>query len=335
MTFRTIAIRLISTLLTFLGVAIVVFVMVRVAPGDPIAMMISPGASQADIAQLRALYGLDKSIVVQFFTWFGAILTGDFGTSISLRENVRSVVLDHVPATLELATLALLIAVSLGATLALVAARYRGSSLEVGIDVFNGLTLSVPDFLWGLLLILLFGVAVPLFEISGRVSPDLELPFMTHFYLIESLLRLRFDLTRDLLGHMLMPALALALPLAAVIAQVLKTSLKEVMHQDYVLLARTRGFSEFHVLLFEALRNAAIPALTVTGVQFTFLIGGTVIVERLFSYEGLGNLAIDAVTNRDLPLIQGIVLLFAALFVGINLAVDLVAVLLNPRLRNG
>jgi ABC-type dipeptide/oligopeptide/nickel transport system permease component len=335
MTSRTIAIRLISTLLTFLGVAIVVFVMVRVAPGDPIAMMISPGASQADIAQMRALYGLDKSIMVQFFSWFGAILTGDFGTSISLRESVRSVVLDHIPATLELASLALLIAVCLGASLALVAARYRGSGLEVGIDVFNGLTLSVPDFLWGLLLILLFGVAVPLFEISGRVSPDLELPFVTHFYLVESLVRLRFDLTRDLLGHLLMPALALALPLAAVIAQVLKTSLKEVLHQDYVLLARTRGFSEFHVLLFEALRNAAMPALTVTGVQFTFLIGGTVIVERLFSYEGLGNLAIDAVTNRDLPLIQGIVLLFAVLFVGINLAVDLLAVVLNPRLRNG
>jgi len=257
MTSRTIAIRLISTLLTILGVAIVVFVMVRVAPGDPIAMMISPGASQADIAQLRALYGLDKPIMAQFFTWFGAILAGDFGTSISLRESVRSVVLDHLPATLELATLALLIAVLLGTTLAVIAARYRGSGLEVGIDVFNGLTLSVPDFLWGLLLILLFGVAVPLFEISGRVSPDLELPFATHFYLIESVLRLRFDLTRDLLGHMLMPALALALPLAAVIAQVLKTSLKEVLHQDYVLLARTRGFSEFHVLLAEALRNAA------------------------------------------------------------------------------
>jgi ABC-type dipeptide/oligopeptide/nickel transport system permease component len=335
MTARTIAIRLISTLLTFLGVAIVVFVMVRVAPGDPIAMMISPGASQADIAQLRALYGLDQPIIAQFFTWFGAVLAGDFGTSISLRENVRSVVLDHLPATLELATLALLIAVGLGTTLALVAARYGGSGLEVGIDVFNGLTLSVPDFLWGLLLILLFGVAVPLFEISGRVSPELVLPFATHFYLIESLLRLRFDLTRDLIGHMVMPALSLALPLAAVIAQVLKTSLKEVMHQDYVLLARTRGFSEFHVLLTEALRNAAIPALTVAGVQFTFLIGGTVIVERLFSYEGLGNLAIDAVTNRDLPLIQGIVLLFSMLFVAINLAVDLLAVLLNPKLRHG
>jgi ABC-type dipeptide/oligopeptide/nickel transport system permease component len=134
---------------------------------------------------------------------------------------------------------------------------------------------------------------------------------------------------------MLMPAMALALPLAAVISHILKTSLKEVMLQDYVLIARTKGFSETYVLLHEALRNAVTPSLAVIGVQFTFLLGGTVIVERLFSYEGLGNLAIDAVINRDLPLIQGIVLLFAVLFVGVNLAVDLCTVALNPRLRHG
>ena len=141
--------------------------------------------------------------------------------------------------------------------------------------------------------ILLFGVAIPIFDISGRVTPTLELPFVTPFFLLESIVRLRFDLTADLLGHMIMPALALALPLAAVVSQILKTSLKEAMHQDYALIARTKGFSETYVLLFEALRNAVTPSLTVVGVQFTFLIGGTVIVERLLSYEGLGNLAID------------------------------------------
>lgn len=328
-------IRLVSTLLTFFGVAVVVFIIVRVAPGDPIAMMISPGASPEDIANLRALYGFDKSVAAQFLIWLAQVLHGDFGMSISLRQSVTLVVLEHLPATLELAGLALLMAMALGGGLAIVAARFRDTATEVAVDIFNGFTLSVPDFLWGLLLILIFGVAVPLFEISGRVSPDLELPFITHFYLLESLLRLRLDITRDLLAHMVMPALALALPLAAVISQVLKSSLKEVLGQDYVLLARTKGFSQMHVLLFEALRNAVIPALAVTGVQFTFLIGGTVIVERLFSYEGLGNLAIDAVTNRDLPLIQGIVLLFAVIFMAINFGVDLIATFLNPRLRHG
>ncbi|HCP78727.1 MAG TPA: ABC transporter permease, partial [Pusillimonas sp.] len=173
------------------------------------------------------------------------------------------------------------------------------------------------------------------FYISGRVSPQLDFDFTTHFYLFEALLRLRFDVVQNLLAHMLMPALALALPLAAIISQLLKQSLKEVLQLDYTVLARVRGFTETQVILREALRNAALPTLTLIGVQFTFLIGGTVIVERLFAYEGLGNMAIDAVINRDLPLIQGIVLMFACLFILVNLVVDLLYTVLNPRLRHG
>ena len=328
-------VRLLTMLVTLFGVAIVVFVVIRVAPGDPIAMMLPPGASDDDIARLRALYGLDKSIVQQFFIWLGGVLHGDFGTSISLRQDVLGLVFDRLPATLELATVALLMAIALGTTAAILGARSRGTPIEAGIDVVSGATLSIPDFLWGLVLILLFGVLVPVFDISGRVSPELDLPFVTQFYLVESVLRLRFDLTWDLLKHMLMPAVALALPLAAIIAQLLKQSLKEVLDLDYVVLARVKGFSETQVILREALKNAALPTLTLVGVQFTFLIGGTVIVERLFSYEGLGNMAIDAVINRDLPLIQGIVLVFALLFVLINLTVDMMYALLNPRLRHG
>ena len=147
-------------------------------------------------------------------------------------------------------------------------------------------------------------------------------------------MRLRFDITADLLGHMFMPALALALPLAAIISQLLKQSLKETVNLDYSVLARTKGYSETKVILSEALPNSILPTLTLVGVQFTFLIGGTVIIERLFSYEGLGNMAIDAVINRDLPLIQGIVILFAILFTFINLAVDMTYAFLNPKLRH-
>jgi peptide/nickel transport system permease protein len=332
---RNLLIRLGSTMVTLFGVAFIVFILVRVVPGNPIAMMLPPGASDADIALLTAHYGLDKPILTQFWIWLGRALQGDFGTSISLRQDVMSLIFGRLPATLELATLALLIAMALGGMLAIVAARYRGTAVETGIDLANGASLAMPDFLWGLTFILLFGVLIPVFAISGRVSPTLDLPFVTGFYLIESILRLRVDIFLDLMRHMLMPALALALPLAAVIAQLLKTALKEAMQQDYVMLARTKGFSETRVLISEALRNAVIPTLTLAGVQFTFLIGGTVIVERLFSYEGLGNMAIDAVINRDLPLIQGIVLVFALIFVVINLIVDLSYALLNPRLRHG
>jgi ABC-type dipeptide/oligopeptide/nickel transport system permease component len=328
-------IRLLTMAVTLFGVAVVVFVVIRIAPGDPIAMMLPPGASQADIDRLRAFYGLDKSIIEQFFIWLAGVMHGDFGTSISLKQNVLGLVMNRLPATLELSIVALIIAVAIGLPLAVLGARERGRPIEAGIDVANGAALSIPDFLWGLVFILLFGVLWPIFQISGRVSPRLELPFSTQFYLFESIVRLRFDLTKDLISHMFMPALALALPLAAIISTLLKQSLKELLALDYVVLARVKGFSETQVILREALKNAALPTLALVGVQFTFLIGGTVIVERLFSYEGLGNMAIDAVINRDLPLIQGIVLVFALLFTLINLAVDMLYTLLNPRLRHG
>ena len=219
--------------------------------------------------------------------------------------------------------------------LALTGTARRGTGTEGAIDVANGMALSVPDFLWGLMLMLVFGVLIPIFHISGRVTPSLDLPFTTDFYLLESLVRLRLDLWADIVSHMFMPALALAIPLAAIIGQLLKQSLKETMHLDYVTLARTKGYGENHVILREALPNAILPTLTLVGVQFTFLIGGTVIIERLFSYEGLGNMAIDAVINRDLPLIQGIVILFAVIFTAVNLLVDLTYAALNPRLRHG
>lgn len=332
--FRNLAERLAGTLITLIGVAVIVFVVIRVVPGNPIAMMLPPGATDADIERLKALYGLDKSMIEQFFIWFGNVLHGDFGTSITTRQPVLSLVLGRLPATLELSILALLIAVLIGGALAILGTRLRGSRAEAGIDVANGIGMSVPDFLWGLLLIVLFGVVWPIFEISGRVSPRLELPFTSQFYLFESILRLRLDLTADLLSHMFMPALALALPLAAIISQLLKQSLKETVNLDYAVLARTKGYRETRVIVSEALPNAILPTLTLIGVQFTFLMGGTVIIERLFSYEGLGNMAIDAITNRDLPLIQGIVILFALLFTVVNILVDLTYALLNPRLRN-
>ena len=331
---RSLLFRLASTAVTLVGVAVIVFFVIRVVPGDPIAMMLPPGATAEDIARLTALYGLDKSIPEQFFIWAGGVLQGDFGTSITARRPVLDLVLGRLPATLELSIMALVIAVVLGGVAALTGTRERGTKVEAGIDVANGMALSVPDFLWALILILLFGVAWPVFHISGRVTPSLDLPFVTNFYLFESLVRLRFDLWADIVSHMFMPALALAIPLAAIIGQLLKQSLKETMHLDYVTLARTKGYGENHVIIREALPNAILPTLTLVGVQLTFLIGGTVIIERLFSYEGLGNMAIDAVINRDLPLIQGIVILFAVLFTVVNLVVDLTYALLNPRLRH-
>jgi peptide/nickel transport system permease protein len=326
--------RLGRTIFALWGVSTIVFIVLRLS-GDPAVLLLPQEASAEDVMRLRQDLGLDAPLPLQYLRFLGNALRGEFGLSLRQVQPVSRLIVERLPATLELSIFALLIALAIGLPLAVIGARERGTAVEAGIDVANGAALSIPDFLWGLVLILLFGVLWPVFEISGRVSPRLELPFVTQFYLFESIVRLRFDLTRDLIGHMFMPALALALPLAAIISQLLKQSLKELMGLDYVVLARVKGFSETQVILREALKNAALPTLTLIGVQFTFLIGGTVIVERLFSYEGLGNMAIDAVINRDLPLIQGIVLVFALLFVLINLTVDMMYALLNPRLRHG
>lgn len=327
--------RLIAAVVTLLGVAVIVFVLLRIVPGDPIAMMIAPGASPADIAALRARYGLDLSLPAQFDVWLQSVLMGDFGTSISLRRDVLELLLGRLPATLELAFAALIVALAVGGAVAVVGTLFRRTPLEPAIDATNGVLLAVPDFVWALALVLVVGVFIPIFPLSGRIDPTLSIDFFTPFYLLESLIRFRLDVFFDVAAHMVMPVLALALPLATVITRILKEALLEAMVQDYVLLARLKGMSELRLVLQEALRNAVGPALSLTGVQFTFLVGGTVIVERIFAYPGIGNMAIDAVINRDLPLIQGLVLVFGAIFIVINLAVDLLAAALNPRLRHG
>jgi ABC-type dipeptide/oligopeptide/nickel transport system permease component len=171
--------------------------------------------------------------------------------------------------------------------------------------------------------------------LSGRIDPSVDAALSTRFYLLESLLTGRLGVARDTLAHMIMPALALALPLAAVIIRILKEALSEAMVQEYVLMARVKGMTELRLIASEALRNSVGPTLALTGVQFTFLIGGTVIVERIFAYPGIGSMAIDAVINRDLPLIQGLVLVFGALFILINLLIDAAVAALNPKLRHG
>jgi peptide/nickel transport system permease protein len=283
---------------------------------------------------LRAFYGLDLPIHQQFMLWFVQVLQGDFGTSISLKQGVLGIVLNRLPATLELALLALIMAVTWGTFIALLSTAWRGTFFEKLIDNFNGIMLAVPDFIWGLSFVLVLGVLIPILPISGRSDPTIDAGLATQFYLLEGLLRGKPAFAWDVLRHMLLPAFTMAFPLAAVIGRVLKNTMMDVMMQDYIILARIKGLSSLRILLQEALRNAAVPALALTGVQFTFLIGGTVITERIFSYPGIGNLAIDAVINRDLPLIQGLVLVFGAIFIVVNMLVDAMAAWFNPRLRH-
>ena len=325
--------RLLWALPTLFGVLVVVFVLLRVAPGDPVAMMIGPGATADDIRALRAVYGLDRSLPAQFGVYLGQAVHGDFGRSITQKQDVSSLVAARLPLTLELSALALLIACVLGVGTAMAAVGWRGAPAERGVDAATGFVTAIPDFLWGLAGILFLGVLLPVLPVFGLLDSDIRFDSRSGFVLGESLVRGRFDVFGSALLHLAWPALSLALPLAAMIARVLKASLLEVLAEDYILIARVKGFGPWHVLWREALRNALGPALTLAGVQFTFLIGGTVLIEKLFGLPGLGNMAIDAVINRDLPLIQGIVLTFALLFIGVNIGVDAINLRLNPRLR--
>lgn len=326
--------RLLLALPTLFGVALVVFVLMRVVPGDPIAMMIPPGATENDIAVLRALYGLDRSIGMQFLIWLREVGGGNFGTSITYRQDVLALIADRLPATLELGSVAMLIACAIGGFAGVVSAARHGRWLSALIDSLAAIVQSIPDFLWGLIFILLFGVLLPWLPISGRLDPMLSQAAGTGFILLRNLLDGRFDIVGSILIHMLAPALALALPVAAMLSRVLKASMQEALASDYVMLARLKGLGSRRVLLAEAFPNAVTPTLSLSAVQFAFMLGGTVLIERLFSYPGIGSLAISAVIGRDLPLIQAVVLTFAVLFISINLLVDGLVVLLNPRLRS-
>ncbi|MXW48552.1 MAG: ABC transporter permease [Gammaproteobacteria bacterium] len=326
--------RLVLVIPTLIGVSIIVFVLLRVVPGDPIMMMIPPGATEDDIDHLRHLYGLDKPIVEQYLVWFSEVLKGDFGTSISLRQDVVELILSRLPATIELAVAAMFISVILGTLLALIGTFWSNRWPETIVDGFTGLNQAIPDFLWGLIFILAFGVLWPLLPVSGRIDPRISLDLVSQFYIAESLIRGEFSVFLTLIKHMIMPAIALALPLTAVIARSLKTSLRETMTQDYIRMAQIKGFGPWRILIVEALRNAMIPTVALSGVQFNFLLGGTVLIERIFSYPGIGNMSIGAVIDRDLPLIQGLIITFAILFIITNLVIDMSYRTLNPRVRN-
>lgn len=335
MTARHIATRLLFAIPSLFGVALIVFILLRVVPGDPIAMMAGVTATPEQIQELRALYGLDEPLLTQFWKYLGSLAHGDLGTSITRRLPVGELILDRLPATIELSVLAMIVAISLGIALAVAATYWRGRAPERATDGFAALGLAIPDFLWGLLFILLLGVLWPILPVSGRIDPSLSFSAASGLYLIESFFRGEFEVFASVASRMVLPTLSLALPLAAIIARVLKSSLAEAMQQDYVMLARVKGFGRFRIITRDALRNALVPTVTLTAVQFTFLIGGTVLVERIFSYPGLGAMAIEAVINRDLPLIQGVVLVFAVIFIALNLIIDLTYGLLNPRLRHG
>jgi ABC-type dipeptide/oligopeptide/nickel transport system permease component len=330
---KLVARRLLAAVPMLLVVSGLLFCVLRLLPVDPAAMSLPTTATIAEIEAKRREMGLDRPLPEQYMIWLSDALHGNFGRSIQFGREAGSLVAATLPATMELAAAAMVLAAIFGLGGGLLLFYLRGTWLEAVADFVSILLLSIPEFLWGLILLFVFGVALQVLPFTGAVSPNLPQPHVTGFLLLDALLVGRFDVFASACRHLILPALALGLAFSPAIMRVLRSSLFDVYHEDYILQARLRGLSERQILLGHALRNAALPTLTLAGVQFGILFSGTLLVEVIYSYPGMGNLMVDAVRNADLPLIQAIGLTYCVAVLLINTVVDSLYVVLNPKLR--
>ncbi|MGA8615291.1 MAG: ABC transporter permease [Xanthobacteraceae bacterium] len=325
--------RLLAAIPILLIVSALLFCVLRLLPVDPAAMSLPPNATIEEIEAKRHEMGLDRPLPEQYVIWLTGALHGDFGRSIALRREAGTLVASTLPVTIQLAVAAMILAAIFGVGGGLLLFHLRGTLFEAAADFVSILLLSIPEFLWGLILLFVFGVTLRILPFTGEVAPNLPIFHITGFLLIDSLLVGRFDVFASAVAHLILPALALGLAFSPGIMRVLRSSLFDVYHEDYIQQARLRGLSERQILLGHALKNASLPTLTLAGVQFGILFSGTLLVEVIYSYPGMGNLMVDAVRNADLPLIQAIGLTYCVVVLIINTMVDSLYVVLNPKLR--
>lgn len=296
-------------------VSVLVFALTRLAAGDPIALLLGDQASLDDIAQARARYGLDQPLVQQYLYWLAQVLQGNLGQSIFLQMPVVQVLLDRVEPTLMLAVLAVGIAMLIGVPSGIAAAVWRGRWIDQCVSTLAMLGASMPSFWMGLLLIQAFAVGLGWFPVSGYGDPGASWVQRLH--------------------HLVLPAVVLGMLNSALITRFTRASMLDILGEDYIRTARSKGLSERVVVLRHALRNALVPILTVLGLTLALMIGGAVVTETVFNLPGLGNLVVRGVLRRDYPVIQGALLAIAAVYVIINFAIDLLYAVVDPRVRHG
>lgn len=317
--------RLLLLLPLALGVIVVVFALLQLIPGDPASVLLGEDASAEARAQVRANLGLDRPVIVRFLAYLGDVARLDLGRSIFRNEAVTAAIAGRFGATLEIALLAVLLAAGLGIALGVAAAMRRGSLIDAGCMLFAQLGVSMPVFWLGILLMYLLAVRLAWLPAIGRGEP-----------LGEALLAAlggRPDVLLTSLGHLVLPALTLGLHGAALLSRLVRGALLETLGADFVRTARAKGLAWRRVVLRHALRNALLPVISVIGLQFGALLGGAVLTEGIFGWPGLGQLAVGAISQRDIPLVQGLVLTFALIFALVNLAVDLLSAAIDPRVR--
>jgi peptide/nickel transport system permease protein len=294
-------------------VAVVVFALLHLSPGDPAAVIAGDQATVQEVEKVRRQLGLDRPLLVQFGSWLGQVVTGDLGRSIYNGQPVTTMIGQRVEPTLALSLCTLLVALTAALPMGIIAAWKAGSWIDRAVMGIAVLGFSFPVFVIGYGLIYVLSLKLEWLPVQGYVSPATSL--------------------REFIEHMVMPSLALGWVLTALLARMTRTSMLEVLSQDYIRTARAKGLSSAQVLVGHALKNAAVPIVTTVGISIALLVGGVVVTETVFAIPGIGRLTVDAILRRDYPVIQGVVLVFSAVYVAINLAIDLSYGFLDPRIR--
>jgi len=325
--------RLLWTIPTLFGVTLLVFSMVHLTPGDPAAAILGDKANPRSVADLRAKMGLDKPLYQQYFIYLNNLAHGDFGRSANSNEEVMTEFLDRFPATVELSLVAMLIAVFFGIGAGIISAVKRYSIFDYG-SMFGALAgVSMPVFWLGLVLIYFFSVKLGWLPVSGRLGYEFDIEHVTGLYLIDSLIAHDYEAFWDALKHLILPAIALGTIPMAIIARMTRSSMIEVMKEEYIKTARAKGCTRFQVIFIHALRNAMMPVITIIGLMLGTLFAGAILTETTFSWPGIGKWLVNAVYQRDFPIIQSTTLIVAIVFIIINFVVDLLYAFINPKIR--
>lgn len=325
--------RLVGTIPVMVLISLLVFLLIQAAPGDPTLMLLGEDSTQEDIDRARERWGLDQPVYVQYVKFFMSAVQGDFGRSFKYDEPVLDVIVARIPATLELASASVLIAVIFAIPLGVWAAAKPNSWVDNTGTTFGLFGISMPSFWFGIMLILLFAGILNILPSAGRDTYGISGEVITGFYILDSALQQNWAGVRDGAEHVFLPALALGSNMLGILMRVTRSSVLEVMHEEYVTTARAKGLVERKVLWRHVVSNALIPVITVVGLELGTLLSGSIIVETVFSWPGSGSLLVTALNARDHPLVTGLVLVYTAAFVAINFLIDVLYAIIDPRIR--
>ena len=325
--------RFLTLIPTVFGISILVFFMIHLIPGDPAEMMLGERASEASLREVRAHLGLDRPLHVQYGLFLSRMVRGDLGRAMRTHEKITTEIAERFPATVELSLAAILIATVFGMLAGIVSATKQYSIFDYFSMIASLVGVSMPIFWLGLVLMIVFSLNLGWLPLSGRLGYDVDLEIVTRLYLVDAVLSGNWPAFRNAAWHLVMPAFTLSTIPMAIIARITRSSMLEVLRQDYIRTARAKGLPPLTVHFKHALKNALIPVITVIGLQFGILMGGAILTETIFAWPGIGSWILNAVYARDFNAVQGGTMLVATVFVLINMVVDILYAWVNPRIK--